>query len=263
MDQKAVTFRRLVGISAILLSLLLAALACNFQAPQDDSMRQTDVALGIQQTQLAQTASALVVESNKPTQAVVYVTATPAAPAPGMTPVAATPTEAPPPAATPLPAATTAAPTGASTSQEQVAITDWRLNFFAPIGSGCKVADAGCWRMLDDFKKHYGAELSLVSKTPVLVDASWPRPYLVFWHKYKFENKARIDVHANGTWSTVLVLDGQKSSNTWKQGALNLDMFKGKEIIINFAAYGIWGSGGIKGSDWIINDVQVIPNYTP
>jgi len=265
MDRRPFTAHHLAGIVAILLPLLLAALACNFQAQEDPGLRQTDIALGIQQTQLAQTAAALVVESNKPTQAVVYVTATPAAPTPGSEPVADKPTDTPLPAATAAPTnvSATAAPTSAPSNSEPVVLKDFRLNYFAPIGSGCKVAEVGCWRMLDDFKKHYGAELSLVSKTPVLVDSSWPQPYLVFWHKYKFENKARIDIQADGTWSTVLVLDRQKSSNNWKQGAIKLEMFKGKEIIVNFAAYGIWGSGGIPGSDWTINDVRIVPNYTP
>lgn len=262
MYHRRVTFRRVAGMWAILVSLLFAVLACNFQVKQDEALQQTDVAIGIQQTQLAQTAAALVVEGSKPTQAVVFVTATPEPSATsGSDLIVNNPTA--PPTDAPVPNNTPAAPTNAPTSQEDIIITDWRLNYFLPVGSGCKVPNSGCWRMNDDFKKHFGNELSLVSKVPVKIDPSWPSPYLVFWHKYKFENKARIDISGDSVWSTMQVLDKQKSSNIWKQGAINLDIFKGKEILVNFAAFGIWGSGGIPGSDWYINDVRIVPNYTP
>jgi hypothetical protein len=262
MSHKYVIFGRMAGIWAILVPLLLAALACNFQVKQDDGLRQTDIAVGIQQTQLAQTASALVAEGSKSTQAVLYVTATVGPPAtPGSQPVAENPTAALPPA-TAAPSDTPTASTNTPTSQEDIVLTDWRLNFFLPVNSGCKVPDSGCWRMNDDFKKHSGSQLSLVSKVPVKIDPSWPSPYLVFWHKYKFENKAHIDISGDSVWSTIKVLDKQKSSN-WKKDAISLEMFKGKEVLVNFAAYGIWGSGGIPGSDWYINDVRIVPNYTP
>ncbi len=256
--------RARAGLLAILLPLALAALACNFQTQQNDGLRQTDIALGVQQTLLAQTASALSVEGSKPTTIAVVASATPAQPTAtsGAAPIADKPTDTPIP--TPAPSDTPAQPTSASASQEEILITEWKLNFFNPINSGCKVPNTGCWAMNDDFKKHSGNELSLVSKVPVLIDPGWPRPYLVFWHKYTFQKTARVDISGNGTWSTMLILNQQKSSDVWKPGAIDLSMFKGKEILINFAAEGKWlAHPSIPGSDWIINDVRIVPNYNP
>lgn len=253
-----------VGRLAILLALALAALACNFQSQQNDGLRQTDIALGVQQTLLAQTASALSAEGSKPTTIAVVASSTPNLPTAtaGAAPIADKPSDTPAP--TLAPSDTPAAPTSAPAAPEEIAITEWKLNFFNPINSGCKIPNTGCWAMNDDFKKHSGNELSLVSKVPVLIDPSWPRPYLVFWHKYTFQKTARVDISGNGTWSTMLILNQQKSSDIWKPGAIDLSLFKGKEILVNFAAEGKWlAHPSIPGSDWIINDVRIVPNYTP
>jgi hypothetical protein len=255
-----------VGLLALILPLVLASLACNIQTQQNDGLRQTDIALSVQQTLLAQTASALTSSGSKPTSAIQAASATPAPTATqAVVPVAEKPTEIPPsntpPVPTPVPSNT---PAAQAASLDSFPIKDWKMNFFLPINSGCKVPETGCWRMNDDYKKHFGlTELSLVSKTPLKIDPSWPRPYLVFWHRYKFENTAHIDISGDNVWSTMKILDRQKSSDSWRREAIDLAMFKGKEIVIKFGAAGIWGSGGIPGSDWFINDIQIVPNYTP
>lgn len=251
------SLRTLRTLAVIILPLFVAALACSFQTGGDQTLRETDIAIGIQQTLIAQTATALeaalsATQPPEPTQAPPEPTQPPPT-------EAVAPTQPPMPSDTPVQAATPTAPVA-----DVIPITDWGMQFWAPINSGCVNNDAPCWKMDDNYKKHLGAsDLVLASKTPVLIDPSWPNPYLTFWHKYNFERVARVDLKVDGRWITVKNLTDASSGGRWLKEAIRLKDYVGKEIIVSFSAQGIWGSGGIKGSDWFVNEVNIIPNYQP
>lgn len=261
----------LKGLLYLILPLILAAAACEIPGiGNETSLQQTNVALGIQQTMNAindatlqtQLTQVVVVNPTVPqqniqatldAQATALILQLTQSAQPATSEATATIESGQPPTATPT---TTAA------SLEPVSITDWGMRFWVPLNSGCKVDEAGCWKMNDDYDKHLGSgELILVSKTPVRISPDWPNPYLVLWHRYKFNNTAHIDLQVNGKWVTVKILNRQSSSNNWVREIIKLADYKGKEIIVRFAAAGIWGSGGIPGSSWYVNDVRVVPDY--
>jgi hypothetical protein len=261
------------GLLYLILPLFLAALACEIPGVGNEtSLQQTNVALGIQQTMnaindatlQAQLTQVVVVNPTVPqqnvqatldAQATALILQLTQSAQPATSEATATVESGQPPTAT---------PTTAAASLEPVSITDWGMRFWVPLNSGCKVDEAGCWKMNDDYDKHLGTgELILVSKTPVRISPDWPNPYLVLWHRYKFNNTAHIDLQVDGKWVTVKILNRQSSSNNWVREIIKLADYKGKEIIVRFAAAGIWGSGGIPGSSWYVNDVRVVPDYNP
>ncbi len=261
------------GLLYLILPLFLAALACEIPGVGNEtSLQQTNVALGIQQTMnaindatlQAQLTQVVVVNPTVPqqnvqatldAQATALILQLTQSAQPATSEATATVESGQPPTAT---------PTTAAASLEPVSITDWGMRFWVPLNSGCKVDEAGCWKMNDDYDKHLGTgELILVSKTPVRISPDWPNPYLVLWHRYKFNNTAHIDLQVDGKWVTVKILNRQSSSNNWVREIIKLANYKGKEIIVRFAAAGIWGSGGIPGSSWYVNDVRVVPDYNP
>lgn len=255
-NHPSLSFRAKRGLAILVFPLIFAALACSFQTGDDQTLRETDIAIGIQQTLIAQTATAL--------ESALLATLPPAEPTqpePTQPPPTAVevPTQPPLPTDTPTEASTPSAPVA-----DVIPITEWGMQFWAPISSGCVNNDAPCWKMDDNYKKHLGAsDLVLASKTPVLIDPSWPNPYLTFWHKYNFERVARVDLKVNGKWITVKNLTDASSGGRWLKEAISLKDYIGKEIIVSFASQGIWGSGGIKGSDWFVNEVNLVPNYQP
>jgi hypothetical protein len=256
-NQPSSSLKALRALAVLIFPLLWAALACSFQTREDPTLRETDIAIGIQQTLIAQTATAL----ESALLATVPPPAEPTQPEPTQPPP--TPEEVatrpPLPTDTPTVAASPTAPLAA-----EIPIEDWKMQYWAPISSGCMFKEALCWKMLDDYKKHLGqAQLALTSKTPVLIDPSWPNPYLTFSHKYDFERNARVDLQVDGKWITVKTLTEQSSSERWVEEAINLKDYVGKNVIVSFIAGGIWGSGGIKGSDWLVNAVNLVPNYQP
>lgn len=247
------------SVSILLIPLVFAALACSFSAGGDATLKETDIAIGIQQTLIAQTSVALETALAAP------VTTLPASeatrPEPTQTPptVVEVATQTSLPDDAPTVPATTAAPVA-----DVIPLVDWKLQFWAPINSGCKIQEALCWKMDDNYQKHLGAaDLILSSKTPFIVDPSWSNPYITFQHKYKFERVARVDLRVDGKWITVKKLTNTTSGGRWVKEAINLKDYIGKSIFVNFIAQGIWGSGGIRGSDWLVNDVNIIPNYEP
>lgn len=252
--------RTLRAIMALILPLVLATLACNFQTGDDQTLKETDIAISIQQTLIALTATALEAELLAPPATL--PPAETAQPEATQTPL---PTQAEVATQPPLPSDTPAAAvTPTSPAPELVPVLDWGMSFWVPLNSGCTIKDALCWKMDDNYNKHLGsAYLTLSSKTPILIDESWPNPYLTFWHKYKFERTANVDLKVEGKWINVKNLSNLSSGGRWIQEAINLKDYQGKEILISFTGAGIWGSGGIKGSDWFVNDVNIVPDYKP
>jgi hypothetical protein len=249
--------------AVFILPLALAALACGIQTGTDQSLRGTDIAISIQQTLMAQTATAL-------EAGLAALPATLAAPTAESQPEATTP-----PSPTPIvitatsePALPTDTPTVAvpptSPAPDAIPIVDWGMQYWAPIPNGCKEKGIPCWKMDDDYHKHLGAaDLILVSKNPVLIDPSWPNPRLVFWHKYDFSRGATVELKIDSKWSVLMDLNKKSSSGQWVMDTIDLKDYRGKNIIIRYAAGGIWGSGGIAGSDWFVTDVNIVPDYQP
>lgn len=252
------------GLAVLLLAVFLPMACAMPTTGQDDSMRQTDVSLGIQQTLLAQTAAALSSQGSKQGVTPAPATAVPAA------------TDTPVPTATIAETATTA-PTMAATdtataSFDVIDITKWKMISFTPLNSGCPISDAPCWK--DNFSSggdksrwdinNRGAKvdytLYLISLEPVLIDQSWPAPYLVFNYKLIYEAElGNLGVEIGYGTTTQLARSFHASSNTWKTEAIPLEIYKGKEIIVRIGGHG----SKRKEFEWLVQQVQIIPNYTP
>jgi hypothetical protein len=256
-------FRGWRAAAMLLLPLVLAALACSFNTGSDQSLRSTDIAISIQQTLMASTATALEAGLAAPPATLAPPTAETQPEAtlpPSPTPVVVT--------ATPEPALPTDTPTVAisptSPAPESIPVLDWGMQYWVPIPNGCKEKGVPCWKMNDDYHKHLGsADLILISKNPVLIDPSWPNPRLTFWHKYDFSRYATVELKIDSKWSVLMDLNGKSSSGRWVMDTIDLKDYRGKNIIIRYSAGGIWGSGGIAGSDWFVTDVNFVPDYQP
>ena len=231
----------------LLLSILvLLALACSISAsptapqPTSDIQGTINAAVAITETAQATTNAGL-----PPTD-----TAAP----PTATEVLATPTaeqEAPP----------TSTPSQAPTAPASLLFANWGMQFFVPLSSGCKVKDAPCWKTDDDFSKHTGSQMILTSKDSFFIEPSWPSPYLVFWHKRDLKTPASLQISIDGNW--LIVRDFTKSSGDWTHGFIELRDYKGKEIGVRFMADGVWTKGFTPRSLWYIQEVQIIPDFTP
>ena len=251
-------------IAFLIFPLVLASLACNFGSKEDPALRETDIAIGIQQTLIAQTATALQAVLAAPSST------TPAEETSEGQPEA---TQLPSPTVVEIATATqpllptdtpTAEVTPTSSLPESIPIVDWGMQFWVPLSSGCRTKGAPCWKMDDDYKKHFGgSDLILVTKNPVLIDPSWPNPRLVFWHKYDLESLATVELKIDSKWSILKDLSKKTSSNQWVMDTIDLKDYRGKNIIVRFNSKGIWGSGGIPGSDWFVTEVSIIPDYQP
>ena len=161
----------------------------------------------------------------------------------------------PPPADTPQTAPT---PTSAG-SVAPVQILDWKLLYWFSLPNGCK-GDEPCWRTDDDYKKHLGqSPMVLASKQSYLIDPNWPKPYLVFWNKREIATPATVELIIDGT--PILVKQYPKGQSEWSSEAIDLSRYKGKEILIRFTVSGKWGSGRIPGSEWYLENIQIVPDY--
>ena len=140
----------------------------------------------------------------------------------------------------------------------QISITEWGMIFFVELSSGCKLKDAQCIKLADDWKATQGgADAFLTSKISVYIHPDWPNPYLVFWHKRDLKRTAQLTIQADGKWQAVR--DFTSSSSDWKQDAVNLANFKGKEIFVQYTAEVGW----YRQSQWFLQEIQVIPDYKP
>jgi hypothetical protein len=161
----------------------------------------------------------------------------------------------PPPADTPQ-VAPTLAPV---ISSEPIQILDWKMAFWVSLPNGCK-GDSPCWRTNDDYKKHLGmSPMVLTSEKSFLIDSSWSRPTLVFWDKRKISNPGTVELIIEGT--PILIKEYPRGQTEWSSESIDLSAYKGKEISIRFAVNGKWGSGGIPGSEWYLENIQIIPDF--
>ena len=246
---------------ALLLSLLvLLALACSISsnptAPQPTSDLQGTINAAVAITETAQANVQATTDADiVPTDTVVQPIATevPATPTTGQ--------EAQPSPTTGQEVQPSPTLSQAATAPAAITITDWGMQFFVPLSSGCKVKGAPCWKSADDYQKHFGSQLILTSKTPVLIGSNWPSPYLTFWDKRDLKSAGSLEIEVDGNW--LKVRDFTKSDSDWSKSIINLSDYKGKELRVRFSADGQWGTGGVPQSLWFIQEVQVVPDYTP
>jgi len=262
-------FNLLFGLFLLLLPLLVSILACALPGSADESTAQTVVAQNVQATvnaedeatvQARQTSLAIketdlalqlegTVQAQQATlQAQATDTALQETQAPEPSEVAATQTESSPQAAF-----------------DPVPLLSWDQNYFVPLSSGCPVADSPCWKSDDDADKHLGGTMSLVSEDTVLIDPNWPNPYLVFWHKYDFARPANVLILFKGQWEYLKMFG--KGQSDWIQESFDLNAYKGDTILIQFSTEGrvpyVWPHPAPPKNDWYIQEVQIIPDYSP
>jgi hypothetical protein len=136
-------------------------------------------------------------------------------------------------------------------STEPVSLLDWdATNMSQAPGCGEDRNGPPCWFGT-------GTELTMLSAKPILIDPSWPKPYLVFSHRYDFIQNATIYINVDGEWK-VLWSFFQGQSSLWLPFQVDLSDYKGKEILFQFTELGSTN----KKSMWNIRDPQIIPNYT-
>ncbi|MBN1146338.1 MAG: hypothetical protein JXA78_03710 [Anaerolineales bacterium] len=152
-------------------------------------------------------------------------------------------------------------------SFEPILILDWEQSCFIPMYSGCQVADTLCWKADDNYDKHYGGILSLVSEESIFIDPDWPSPYLAFWHQYDFQREASISVLSGDQWEYLKIYS--KAKNSWIRELFDLSKYKGENLVIQFSLKGrLVNIGGIgkhsePKSEWYIQEVLIIPDYSP
>jgi hypothetical protein len=253
----------------ISLCLIIMNSACSFSAPSvDPSKRQTDVARSVESTlnaekvatyQVKQTLDAGQPIATQPDssntnatiqaqQSTLDVQSTSLSPQATQPPL---PTDTSQPAPTLAPAA----------SLDPIQILDWKMAFWVSLPNGCRGHDP-CWRTNDDYKKHLGlSPMVLASQQSYLIDPSWPKPYLIYMTKWKISNPATVEFTIDGT--PIIVKNYPKGQSEWTNDKIDLSNYKGKEISIRFAVNGKWGSGGIPGSEWYLENIQIVPSYNP
>lgn len=249
----------------IFVSPIIIASSCTFNAPAvDPSKRQTDVARSVESTLNAEKVATF--QAQKTLDAGQPAATQPEGPNTNETIQAqqvtldAQSTSLAPQVTQPAPTNTPqVAPTLATESSLiPIQILEWKMFFWFSLPNGCR-GDAPCWRTNDDYNKHLGqSPMELTSKQSYLIDPNWPKPYLVFWDRLKNTSPASIEVISDGT--PILIKEYPKGQKEWSSEAIGLSPFKGKEIFIRFTVTGQWGSG-TPGSDWYLENIQIIPNY--
>ncbi len=253
-------------ITLVILTLLFSILACAINLPGNAPRQNpTDVARSVESTINAETVATMQAQQTLETSAPVVV----ATEDPGVSAtIQAQQATLDAQAISLLPQATQPAitetspatlPSGPGGALGPVSIADWKMYFWVPLSSGCKLADIPCWKLADDWKtaQTSSGDGVLTSKQAVLIDPAWERPFLVFWDKRQLRRTGAIEIQVNGQWITVMDVNGTKTE--WRQEAIDLQPYKGKQMIVRF----ISEIGSAQQSTWFIQDVQIIPNFKP
>jgi hypothetical protein len=258
----------LCALFLLLLPLLVSVLACEMPGSGDESARQTAIAQNVQATVNAEDAATLQAKqtdlASKETEMALQLEETVMAQEATLqaqqTALKQQETQA---TATPEATATQAEPSPQA-AFEPMLIVDWDKSSFVPLFSGCEVEDTPCWKTDDDYDKHGGGTMAMVSEESIFIDPDWPSPYLVFWHKYDFQREASISVLVSDQWEYLKLYD--KTKSLWTQEVLDLRKYKGESIIIQFSLQGRdyvrWWQSSPK-SEWFVQEVQLIPDYSP
>jgi len=148
-------------------------------------------------------------------------------------------------------------PPGPGGAPEVTAITAWKMYFWVPLNSGCKLSGIPCWKLADDWKtaQTSSGEGVLTSKEPIMIESSWERPYLVFWYKCLLRRAGEIDIQVDGDWIMVKNLGNLRSE--WVQESIDLQPYKGKQMIVRFLSE----IGYYQQSTWFVQDVKIVPNF--
>jgi len=138
-------------------------------------------------------------------------------------------------------------------------------NFFN--STKCKDQKEGCW-----FLTSYKQEGSLEGRDYIYIDPNWTNPYLVFWQKftskgYSYFGYLEITADTDIGWSQV---KGYKDSNyDWKEEAIDLNEYKGSEILVRFMfvptvdSFSPQQKNKFNEHEWAIGSIRVVPNYNP
>jgi hypothetical protein len=138
-------------------------------------------------------------------------------------------------------------PTGVLTP---LTITEWKMQSFAPLSSGCKTPDKPCWKSVPI------ADLDemLISKNSIYIDPNWQNPCLSFWHqsvKRGYDTMFSAEILAGVDGKYVMIKKLNTFIEVWKRDFADLEMFKGKDIYIHFVRY----PGA---TSWFIQDVEIL-----
>jgi len=228
----------------------------------DDSLQQTSIALGVQSTSNAlreATLQALETVASVPTTAPVVEVDLQATLNAQMTAIAS---QATPEAPEASPTSESAPPTEPPSAPEEIVLQKWKAMNLVE-GNSCEYKDGlPCW-------VGSGIDITLESSEPILVDANWERPYLVFSHNYSFEGDGFVYVNPGGRWEVLRSYP--KGQVRWTDVALDLSKYKGKEILLKFFTSGPtikhtgpWWKPDKAGdaSRWSILNIRLIPNYS-
>jgi len=239
---------------SLLLPIIVSILACGFPGIVNTSLHETEISLDVQLTLNAERITAINAEETeqamKETSVLAQITTVPSPTThilPTETQAAATVTLEPP--ATP----------STSAALEPIPIKDWSMYFWVPVSSGCQSTAELCWKLNDN---HLEAQTStgfasLISKQPIIIDPVWENPYLVFNHKRKIERSAYLELQLDDKW--LKVRDYTKSRLDWSTEVIDLNQFRGKKMILRYIAE----IGMDQRNAWLIQGVQVVPNYVP
>lgn len=267
-----------LSLSIILLLFILPTVSCSTPPTENPSLKETQQALHVQETMsainianvstqgasIAATAALIAEQEKQNAQATIHAQETIIAGQLAPTPTIEQP-QLPqaPQAMTTLPASATQASAAVAglSSTEPIVITSWKMSRFAQLNTGCYVKDQICWKGDDKYTMQQAGiiDLVLTSRETYLVDAAWPNPYLLFWHRYSIPRNARISIRADGKWSQMASYSEEQD---WKLAAIPLTLFKGKQIMIQFLAGGKPFAYDQK-ADWFIQDIRIVPDYKP
>jgi hypothetical protein len=240
-------------------------LACNIGAGEDPTLRETDIAIGIQQTLLAQTATALEVGVRAASPTLPAVEATESQPQ-ATTPPPPAPTEAATQTIAPT-STTEPSSTPTSSTPQIIQLTDWKYIGFIPINSRCKLDDASCWLLKMSgsgmWKSTAPTEGTMTTQEPIYIDPAWGNPALVYWHNFQTKGFGyRVNLQIDRQWSEVRQKDGPTPG--WVQEVINLKDYKGEDLNVNFTSSVVVRFLTPNLSvNWYIQDVQVVPDYEP
>lgn len=191
-------------------------------------------------------------------------------PTPEMLPLP-TNTSEPPPTEQPTETVQVVLPTETETAiptPEYIEVTNIQeINWNFVNSTKCKDQKEGCW-----FLTSYKQEGSLEGRDYIYIDPNWANPYLVFWQKfiskgYSYFGFLEISADTDIGWSQV---KGYKDSNfDWKEEAIDLNEYKGSEIIIRFMfvptidTFSPQQKNKFNEHEWAIASIRIVPDYTP
>ncbi|MEW5873414.1 MAG: hypothetical protein AB1894_29405 [Chloroflexota bacterium] len=246
--------------TALLFALpILIALACSLSLDNPEA-RQTQMAVGLQSTYLAEKEATLIFQSTQnalsPTPQDTPLPSPSPAPTSAAT-IASTEVSAPTQAAISTPEATLTS----SAPPAAILLTEWSLQGFISDIQDCYDPDQACWGVLQT------PASAMVSSQAVYIDPAWQNPYLVFRHKYHLFLKTwrghpnqltgYASVQIDGKWKMLRAYTGTQN---WEMASLPLLDYQGSEIIVRFATE-YDQNWDFPGGYWYFQEIQIVPDF--